>query len=68
HVNAKDEIGYTALLRATRNGHAEVVQILLYTEADMNVRNVYGQTALTVAIKRDRTEIESLLRNVGANK
>ncbi len=62
------DVGWTALMKAAHWGYFEIVQLLLNAEADMNVRNEDGETALTIAIKRNNTEVERLLRNAGAKE
>ena len=60
--------GYTALMLAARNGKVGATKALLYADPDVNFRSVTGETALSVARKRDRKEVEELLRQAGAVK
>ena len=60
--------GYTALMLAARNGKIEAAKALLYADPDVNFRSVTGDTALSVAHKRERREMEELLRQAGAVK
>lgn len=55
----------TPLGLAVRNGHKDVVELLL-TKADVNLKDEYGCTALDYALKHNRTEIVGLLRARGA--
>lgn len=60
NVNVKDErFGNTALIWAVQNNNKEIVQMLLDKGADVNVKNIYGYTALMEA---DR-EIVKMLTN-----
>jgi ankyrin repeat protein len=48
-----------ACVRASRNGHLEVVQSLLplYTKDDVNIRSVRGETALMLAVRAENIEV-----------
>ncbi len=60
--NAIDNDGRTALMLAVRNGHKEIVQVLLaIPEIDVNVADKYGDTALIMAAKGGQTEIVKIL-------
>jgi len=57
--------GNTALLDASKNGHTEVVKVLLtVTGINVNAQNKYGKTALMNASKKGHTEIAKLLLKV----
>ena len=63
-VNIEDESGETALMLASKNGHTEIVKLLLSRpEIDVNLRNVWVRTALMIASQWRHTEIVSLLEN-----
>ena len=49
YINSKDIYGYTALMYASANGHAEIVDLLLESGADVEVRDYGNQTALMYA-------------------
>ncbi|MGX2982165.1 ankyrin repeat domain-containing protein [Helicobacter sp. 23-1045] len=38
NVNAKDELGYTALMQASQNGHFEIVKYLVSKDANVNAK------------------------------
>jgi ankyrin repeat protein len=63
-VNAidRDAVTATALMGAACFGRTAVVKILLNAGADSSVRNMYGDTALTLAIKEKNRDIEYMLR------
>jgi ankyrin repeat protein len=60
--------GYTALMLAARNGKIEAARAILYVDPDVNFKSVSGETALSVAHKRERKDMEALLRQAGAVK
>ena len=63
-VNAIDaEMGETPLIAAAYSGMDEIVQILLARNADVNVKNVEGDTALSVAQKEGKSAVVALLLN-----
>jgi ankyrin repeat protein len=53
-------------MAATRNGHAEVVRLLLANKADTQRTLDTGETALDLATRYNNTEIFDLLRKAGA--
>ena len=67
NVNVKDSMGGgTALMWASRNGYIEVVKKLLSRGADVNVRNNYGGTALTLAFDKNHIGVIEELKRAGA--
>ena len=62
-INAKDNYGTTALMKASSNGQLEIVQFLIENGADINIKNNEGKTALDVAATK---EIKKVLRKAGA--
>lgn len=48
-INAHDQLGWSALLRAARNGHVQAVEFLLAAGIDKNAINSDGNTALMYA-------------------
>lgn len=61
-VNYRDEItGWTPLMVAALNGHMTAAQILVEFGADTNVLNVIDQTALEIAVARQKTEVQGFL-------
>jgi hypothetical protein len=62
-VNAKDDLGRTALIEATWQGHIETVRTLLRGGADVHVQDRDGNTALSVAEKCGYAEVAALLKN-----
>jgi len=57
--------GYTALHDAVSQGHLETAEVLVSGGADVNVRNGSGSTALEMALSRQDTRMEKLLRAAG---
>jgi N-acyl-D-amino-acid deacylase len=70
-VNAKTEIGDTALIEAAWNGHPDVVRYLISAGADVNaaITGMFfkGFTALTLAAAMDQSEIVETLIAAGPN-
>lgn len=63
-VNAKDDVGSSALIVAASGGHIEIVRLLLDAGADVNTRDKYGRTALSEARHdNDVAVIHTLLDN-----
>ena len=61
-VNFREETtGWTALMLAALNGHMAAAQLLVEFGADTNALNVINQTALEVAIVRQKTEVQEFL-------
>jgi ankyrin repeat protein len=68
NVNAKDECGRTALMRAAYHGRTDSVKTLLGKGADVNARDLCDVTALIMATARGRNEIIQLLKEAGATE
>lgn len=68
NVNVQDMDGNTALIRASRSGHAEIVRMLLSVRnIELNVCNYAGLTAVRCAILNDKQDIADLLIQAGAD-
>lgn len=65
-VNAKDELGSTALIIAADDGNELLFGILLRSGADVNAANRYAWTALMLAAKKNHFEIVKKLLDHGA--
>ena len=64
-MNAKNNDGWTALIRASSNGHTETVAMLLEKGADVNAKNMIGRTALISASENGHTKIVAMLLEKG---
>ena len=60
-VNQNDWRNETALMKASKNGHKEVVEFLIQKGADVNQKDDYGWTALMWASNGGYEEIVELL-------
>ena len=60
-VNAQNEKGETALMRAIRLGNIEVIKLLLSRGARVNASDVLGETAFVLAYKKNDPGLEKLL-------
>jgi ankyrin repeat protein len=67
-MNAKNNVGYTALIFASQQGHVEVVRALLAAKADMNAKDNDDMTALIRASQGGHDEVVKLLRQAGAKE
>ncbi|WP_425289729.1 ankyrin repeat domain-containing protein [Spiroplasma endosymbiont of Notiophilus biguttatus] len=61
NVNHKTKFGNTALTKAAKNGHLNVVELLIENGADINQINLRGETALIRAQKQKHTKVEKIL-------
>ena len=66
-VDAIVRDGWTALMHAARDGHTEVVKLLIDNGADLNHKSNGGVTALRTAAREGRTEVVKLLIDNGAD-
>jgi hypothetical protein len=57
---------WTALMRASWHGNTEIVAALLAANANPNMKNKRGGTALTYATLRNHPEVAAMLREAGA--
>lgn len=62
NVNTQANDDATALFEASKNGHAEVVEILLSKRADVNKANKTGLLPIHVAAKNGHDRLEGLLQ------
>jgi len=61
------ELRMTPLMIAAKNGHAEIIRVLLDRRADLERRDFLGETALYWAIHENKKEVVEVLRASGAN-
>jgi len=67
-VNATNENGETALMRAASLGEIELVRSLLARGADVNLVDVLGNSAAVFAYEKDQTAIQELLSKSGRRR
>lgn len=65
-IHTKDTDQYTALHRASYNGHLEVVEYLLQAGAKVDARTIDGWQPLHCACRWNKTPVASLLLQNGA--
>jgi len=65
-INTSDYLGNTALIYAVASKKFNTVKILTAAGADLNIRNVYGVTALDYAQGNDDKEMMEFLKAHGA--
>ena len=56
---------WTPLHYAAFGGHKEIAELLIASDADMNVKDNWGRTPLDLAIQYNKPEISNLLRTHG---
>lgn len=66
-VNARDQEGWTALMRASWHGDAGIAELLLNQGADVNAKDHDGLTALMHASWKGRSRVAELLLHRGAD-
>ncbi|OLP98922.1 Ankyrin-1 [Symbiodinium microadriaticum] len=66
--NATDADGETAALKASRAGHMEMMQLLSYADADMNIISCEGSAPITEAARNGHIEVVRFLLESGVNK
>ena len=67
HIEAKNDIGLTALMIATLEGNAKMLSFLLSKRANINARSDSGATALMIAARDGNMEIVNILLKAGAD-
>ncbi|KAG4068100.1 hypothetical protein HA402_001525 [Bradysia odoriphaga] len=67
NINATDEDGKTALMKASNNGRYETVKFLIENGADVNATDTNGKTPIMFASAFDNSKIIKLLVDNGAN-
>lgn len=66
-VNAKDDDGQTALIKAAWEGYSDIIQTLLDNGAEVDAKDSDGQTALMWAARGGHTDIVETLLDYGAD-
>ena len=66
-LSYKDEDGYTALHRASYNGHIDVAEYLISSGGDIHARTEDGWQPLHCACRWNKVDIASLLLQNGAD-
>ena len=46
NINEIDSNRWTALMKVSKQGQKEIVELLLKNKADINIKNINGETAL----------------------
>src|SRR5258705_355519 len=66
-IDARDRRGQTALMRAARHGHCQMVEWLIQRGAALDHTAKYGLSALMLAVIHGHIEVVRKLTNAGAN-
>ena len=62
-MNLQEKDGESALIIAVRNGHTEVVKVLLEYGADMNLRNKDGLSALIISNQQGYVKLTKIMQD-----
>ena len=65
-IDKQNNIGDTALMKASNSGNLEIVKYLVSNGAEINKQDKYGFTALMMASRKGRLEIVKYLVSKGA--
>jgi len=68
NVDARDQLGWTALMYASSGSHVNVTKLLVSRGADVNGRNNLGWAPLMIAAGNGHADIVKLLLSKGADK
>jgi len=61
-LNIRNNVGWTALIWTSYDGHGEIVKFLIEADADLNIRdNLVSNTALMWASRQNNVEVVKLL-------
>ena len=64
---AKNKLGETALIVASKEGNKDVVEFLVSKQVNLEATDIYGNTALLKAIQQNNISIVKCLHLAGAN-
>lgn len=65
-LNSQDEEGMTPLMSAASGGNLAITKYLIEKKAPLETKNKLGDTALTIAVMADHTEVVQQLLKAGA--
>jgi len=66
-ISATDRWGYTPLLTAVHENHAQMAQLLIARGADVKAKHQYGDTALLIAVEEGHADMVRLLLAAGVD-
>ena len=66
-LNERDKGSFTGLMRAVEGNHIDIVNFLISSGADTNLRNSKGKTALFLACERQLSDIAEILLKSAAD-
>lgn len=67
-VNVQSRNAHASYSSQTVKGNREIVELLIARGADVHVKDKEGQTALSLAIRNNLSEIAEILREAGAKE
>ena len=62
NVNAVDNTGSTAMMKAAYNGHDSILKMMIESGASLGPKNNDGRTALDLAIFRKKKSSEEIIK------
>lgn len=62
-INCRDSEGWTALHHASWNGNLNFLNILLYNDAQIEIKDKSGVNALTLSVARGHNEITHVINS-----
>lgn len=62
----KPDVAYTALMLAARHGNSAIAELLIERAADIEAKDIQGETPLAKALKYENTEAAGVLSRAGA--
>jgi ankyrin repeat protein len=66
-VNAVEEDGWTPMVIAAQQGHAEIISLLLRSHAEPHLENKDGETALWLAARQEKFDLVKMFLQNKAN-
>jgi ankyrin repeat protein len=61
-INAKEDDGMSALLKASCEGHVDIVKMLLEKGADVNAKDRFGRTSLSLSFHTPNTGTTAVIK------
>ena len=66
-IDEQNSYGWTALMRMSKEGHTEIVEMFIEAGADLNIQDRLGDSALMWAMRYLKNDIVEMLIEAGAH-